>query len=187
MNKNNILSLVKLFAAPVLLILLGLILIVNPDSASALITRVLGWVLILVGAGLAISAAGSPGGRMGKALPALLCILAGLYLVSHPLVLAKWLGRVLGIVLAIQGAGDIADNWKARQGESLLCPSMVLAIVTTLAGVVLIVLPMTASQLLFMVCGIVLLVIGAAELLDRLKNRKRLESGKKPNIIDADE
>lgn len=188
MNKKSIMSLLNLFAAPALLILLGLILIVNPDSASALITKVLGWVLILGGAiSLYAAMTGNSGRRTAKAVPAVVCLLVGIYFVTNPLVLAKWLGRILGIVLAVQGAGEIASNRKERQGADVLCPSMILSIVTTVVGIILILLPMATSRLLFMICGIVLLVIGVAELLDRLKNKKRLEDGEKPHIIDADE
>lgn len=188
MNKKTIMSLLNLFAAPVLLIVLGLILIVNPDSASALITKILGWALILGGAvSLYAAMTGDTGRRATKAIPAVVCLLVGIYFVTNPLALAKWLGRILGIVLAVQGAGEIAANWKERQSADVLCPSMILAVVTTVVGIILILLPMTTSRLLFMICGIVLLVIGAAELLDRLKDKKRLEDGEKPHIIDADE
>ena len=50
---------------------------------------------------------------------------------------------------------------------------------------VLAVLPMTTSRLVFSGCGVVVLLIGGAMLLDRLKHRRYLDEGSDPNIIDA--
>ena len=47
MKKQDIFSMIQLLLVPVLLILLGLILIVNPDSASVMISRLIGYVLTL--------------------------------------------------------------------------------------------------------------------------------------------
>ena len=60
----------------------------------------------------------------------------------------------------------------------------ILAILTTVVGVVLTVLPLTTSRLVFSLCGVVVLGIGIAMLIDRLKGRRYLEDGD-PNIIDA--
>ena len=56
---------------PVLLIVLGLILTFSPDSASALIAAILGWVLIIAAIGCGIAAIASPRGRVGKVLCAI--------------------------------------------------------------------------------------------------------------------
>ena len=42
--KDTILSVIRLIATPVLLMVLGLILLIHPDSASALVAQILGWV-----------------------------------------------------------------------------------------------------------------------------------------------
>ena len=52
-------------------------------------------------------------------------------------------------------------------------------------GVALVLLPMTASRLVFSLAGLVVLVVGVVMLLDRLRNRRRLEASSDPNIIDA--
>ena len=41
--KDTILSVIRLIATPVLLMVLGLILLIHPDSASALVAQILGW------------------------------------------------------------------------------------------------------------------------------------------------
>ena len=54
--KDTILSVLRLIATPVLLMVLGLILLIHPDSASALVAQILGWVLVIAGVVFAVSA-----------------------------------------------------------------------------------------------------------------------------------
>lgn len=178
MKNRNILPLVIQLASPVALILLGLILLLNPDSASAMIARLLGWILFLVGVGFGISAVVTRDGTAGKILGAAACIGVGGFLLRNPLVLAAGLGRLLGALLTIRGGRDLVVSGKRGHGR-------ILAILTTVAGIVLIVLPLTTSRLVFSLCGVVILVIGIAMLLDKLKDIRYLDDGGDPNIIDA--
>ena len=67
---------------------------------------------------------------------------------------------------------------------STLPQGKILAVVTALVGVMLIFLPLTASRMVFSVCGIVVLVVGGGMLWERIWERKFME-GDDPNIIDA--
>ena len=88
MNKDKVLNLIGILWAPVGLILLGLVLLFNPDSASALISRVLGWVLIAFGIGFGVSAIVSETGRAGKVIAAVALAVVGGWLTRNPLALA---------------------------------------------------------------------------------------------------
>ena len=57
-------------------------------------------------------------------------------------------------------------------------PVMMFAIILVLA-------PMAASRLVFSLCGLILLCIGGAQLLDKLRRRKLGRGKDKPDIIDA--
>ena len=92
MKKAEILSYIRLFLAPVLVMLLGLILIVNPDSATALISKILGTVIILIGIGFGLSAIFEKRGRSAKSITAVVMAIVGSWLVNNPLALAAWLG-----------------------------------------------------------------------------------------------
>ena len=175
MKKDDILSLLRLLIAPVLVILLGLVLIVNPDSASALISKVLGWVIIAVAVN-GISAIFNENGRISKSICAVVLAVVGGWLVKNPLALAAWIGRIIGILLAIDGLQDIFEL--RRQGKSFLFSLIIAAV-----GVVLVLMPMTTSRIVFFLCGVVVLLIGVAMLIDRLKGKPRLKDG--GDIIDA--
>ncbi len=177
MNKEKIFSLIRELFAPVALILLGALLLFNPDSASALISKLLGYGLIAVGIGFGIAAIASPKGRTGKSVTAVILAVVGGWLTKNPLALAAWVGRFVGILLVVDGIQDIL-HMKA-QGQRFFLP-----LLATLVGAVLILLPMTTTRLVFSLCGAVVLIIGIVMLLDRLKGTKKLGSGDS-DIIDA--
>lgn len=177
MKKSNILSLLYQLASPVLLMLLGLALFFNPDSASAMIARFLGWIVTLVGIGVGIFAILNRQGAIGKGMAAVGCVCVGGWLLANPLLLAAGIGRLLGILIALRGIRDVFLSRSRGHGQTL-------AIITAVVGVVLTVLPLTTSRLVFSLCGAVILVIGIAMLIDRLKDRRYLDDGD-PNIIDA--
>ena len=177
MKKDNILSLLQLIATPVLLMVLGLILLIHPDSASALAAQILGWVLLAAGVVFAVSAIAGHYGTVGKVLSAVGCFAVGMWLLRNPLLLAAGLGRLAGILLVIRGIRDILDAARRRCG-------LLSAIVTTVLGAVLIALPMTTSRVVIGLCGLLVLIVGVAILVDRLRTR-RLKEPPASNIIDA--
>ena len=177
MNKDKLFSYVRELFAPVALILLGGMLLFNPDSASALISKLLGWLLILTAIGFGIAAVASEHGRIGKGIAAVLLAVVGGWLTKNPLALAAWVGRIVGLLLVVDGVQDIIRL--RSEGQRFLLP-----LIATVVGVVLVVLPMTTTRLVFSLCGGAVLVIGVVMLLDRIRGVKRL-NGRDDNIIDA--
>ena len=72
MKKNSVLDMLFQLASPVAVALLGLLLVVNPDSASILIARILGWGLSAIAIGFGIAALLDPDHRIRKAITAVL-------------------------------------------------------------------------------------------------------------------
>ena len=173
MKKNSFMDLLVPLASPVAVILLGLLLVVNPDSASILSARIVGWVLTIVGIGFGVAAIVDRNRVIRKGTFAVLFACVGGTLTANPLLLASFIGRIIGLLIAARGIRDLTMGY-----------SRILALITTAVGAVLVVLPMTTSRLVFSLCGLVVLFIGIGMLLDRLKQRKRL-SGGNSNIIDA--
>ena len=178
MKKNSISPLIFQLISPVAVILLGLVLIVCPDTAAALISRILGWVLTLIGIGFGVAAITDRSGAVRKGITAVILACAGGWLTANPLVLAAWIGRLLGLMMAFRGIRDLMLS--ASRGYS-----RPLALITAAVGVVLILLPLTTSRLVFCICGIVILLVGVGMLMDRLKNMRYLPRGGDDNIIDA--
>lgn len=178
MKKQDILSLIQLLLVPGLLILLGLILIVNPDSASVLISRLIGYVLVACAVGTGIFAILSQSGKVKKGIAAVVLAIVGGWLMAHPLWLTAFISRLLGLLIMVNSGIELA--YALRQKRGVVFYGAAVAI-----GAVLILLPMTASRLVFTLCGIAVLVIGGIMLRDRIRGRRWLQEGDDPNIIDA--
>ncbi len=173
MDKNKLLTLLSRLMTPVLLIVLGLVLLVNPDSASALAAKVLGWVLVIAGIGFGIGAVTRPVGTAGKVLGAVVCLALGVWLLRNPLALAAGIGRFAGILLVIRAVQDLL--WERRA----------LPVITLVIGVVLILLPMTTSRVVLSLCGVAVAALGVIMLLQRLKEDREPTDFDGPDIIDA--
>ena len=177
MKNNGFFDLLYRLASPIAVTLLGLLLVVNPDSASVLIARIVGWVLTVMGIGFGIGAIFNRESAIRKGIIAVLFACAGGTLAARPLLLAAWIGRIIGLLIAFRGIRDLMISGSYGY-------SRILALITTVVGVILVVLPLTTSRLVFSLCGLVVLFIGIGMLVDRLKQYKRI-SGGDSNIIDA--
>ena len=156
------------------ILLCGLILTFNPEGATAWVTRLLGWALVIICAGRLITLAMGDRLHWGReAFYSGACLCAGVILLARPMIVANLIGRTMGIILLVWGVSAI------REGHSKLT-----AILTILAGLVLVCIPATLTNTLLTLCGIVLTLIAVANILSSVKEHDRLEKGD-PNIIDA--
>lgn len=188
MDKERMKKLLRLYAWPAVLTLLGLVLMFSPDTASALIAKVIGWVLIGAGVCVAIGAVlGMAGDRVRMIVIAVLCLGIGIFVTSFPLLLAEMLGRVFGIFLIIRGIADIRGALRKKAADIPWQYSMGIAALTLAAGIILALLPLTLSRIILNICGIVLVIIGIVNIAGTYQEQKALESGSRPTIIDADE
>lgn len=171
-------KMLRLLAGPALTVFLGLVLLLSPDSASALVGKILGWVAIFI----ALAEAFGEGKQ--SPLKGIFFGIIGVLILRDPLYVAKFLGRVLGLALFMWGVGGIVGA--RRVGKLSLTPGTVLSGAVVLLGLVLFLVPMTTSRLLMSGLGILIVIIGLKEGFDRLREKKQLEEPSDPNIIDVE-
>lgn len=176
MKKYDIPDLLYELASPIAMILAGLVLVFCPDAASALVSRLLGWCITLTGIGFGIGAILNRRKAVSRGIVAVALAVLGGTLTANPLLLAAFVGKIVGFLILLRGLREL---FLAKDGGFRL----VLAVIVIAAGLALTVLPMTASRLLFICCGLVIVAAGVLMLLDKLRNR-RLPPGKN-DIIDA--
>ena len=176
MKKQKLSAFLSRFATPAVLITLGLVLIFCPDTASALISKVAGWGLMMAGIVVAVAMVVDRGWSLSKILTILVLAGLGRWPMTHPLAWAAWGGRIIGLLLLLRGIRDFT--------QSVFPQGKVLSVLTAVLGFVLIVMPMTASRMVFSLCGLVVLVVGCGMFAERIWERRYLE-GDDPNIIDA--
>lgn len=176
MKKLQISKYISRFATPIALIALGLVLLFCPDTASALISKVVGWGLLMAGIVVAVAMVVDSDWSVSKVLTVLTLVIFGRWLMTHPLAWAAWGGRIIGLLLLLRGIRDFT--------QSVLTQGKVLSILTAVLGLVLILMPMTASRMVFSLCGVVILAVGGGMLAGRVWEKKNGEDDD-PNIIDA--
>ena len=187
MKKYTPAQLLRMFAAPVATVLLGLVLLFSPDTASALVGKLIAWCAILAALALGAGAIfGRPSRKHNRILWAVICLFAGIWLLMNPLTVAKFLGRILGITLMIRGGQSAADNIRYRGKKLVVSRGLILGAATLVIGAVLAIMPLASSRMFFNIVGIALICAGFAQGWDNLRGRKLLDEGQDPNIIDVE-
>lgn len=186
MNCKKWTNLINLLLLPAILVILGLVLLVDPDAASALAAKILGWCLI--GAGIIsgiVTLTGWPVKRVSRIITTALLLILGGSLLADPLALAASFGKLLGLVLIVQGARGLWEAQKLKNAFHPFKSNLYLALATLAGGILLIAFPMTTSRLVFRLCGIVLVILGAVNLITRLRTYPALDKPDDSDIIDA--
>lgn len=184
MRKTGWRSFLRFQTGSVLMILCGGILAFFPDSASVLLSAVLGW--LLIAAGVALVIAGTAAGlALVTVIQGACFLLAGAWLHRHPLMLASVLGFVLGLLALRQGWRKGQRAMRKKLYGSFWIWDAGMAALELLAGLVLIFVPLSLSRLIGMLAGIFMVLCGVADLLAFRKNGGGFQGY--VNIIDADE
>lgn len=187
MSKLNYKKILRFEAGSVFLILFGVILLLNPDFGSAAVAAVLGWVLIGGGAaGLLIGFLSWPGLGVGELVVSGILLGSGIYLLNHPLMLAKLLGILLGILLISQGIGSVSDGLRIKRYGGDFRLSLIMGAAMTALGVYLVLSPMTTSRLVWTAAGLIMVACGITNLVSHRKADKFITQAKE-TIVDADE
>ena len=179
MKKYTIPQLLSLLAAPLLTVLLGLVLLFSPDTASALFGKLLGWCFLL--GALAVAFSARKASRHWGVIGSIILGALGVWMLLNPLVLAGAIGRILGLALFGWGVGTVRRSFCQK-----ITPGLVAAVAVALLGLVLFLLPMAATRLALNLAGIVIICIGVADGIDRIRGQKLLDEGSDPNIIDVE-
>ena len=136
MNRNQLKNLWRLYSAPVMLVIFGLILVFSPDSAIALVTKLLAWIFIAFGViSIITTLSDREAGNPVKWLWPVAALLVGGYFLRNPLVLANVLGRVIGAIIFFEGLDDL------KKSRSKILPTITMAV-----GVILFLLPRTLTS-----------------------------------------
>ena len=188
MTKFHLKDFLRTEGGSIAMILFGSILFFNPDAGSAALSGILGWGMVAAGAfGLLVSILSKPRLSSGAIAVSALILILGIYLLDHPLMLAKVLGIAIGAVLVKQGIGHWMEaKATQRSGGSFVFPLLIAAAIVVI-GLRLIFSPMSTSRLFMTLGGAFLVACGIGNILQHRRLRGYLEDRDyDPNIIDAD-
>jgi uncharacterized membrane protein HdeD (DUF308 family) len=163
--------------AAVLFILLGLYAIVEPATAAVGITLLLGWLLIFGGVAHLIGTFRGGGAKrvFFHVLSAIVFIVGGYYLVTHPLLAVGTLTAVLALVIFAEGVFDIITYFRLQRehpsGWMLL--NGIVALV--LGGLIWVQWPSSSAWALGTLVGVNLLMTGITRLMFGLAGRRLIK------------
>ena len=149
-------------AEGIFLILGGVMLVIAPFASVVLLTQFTGALLLLAGIIGTIRASSSPRGEHGSGagiLGPIIAALAGFILLLDPSLSAAFITKVLGAILLITGAMQIAAACGMRGRDQW---TLVLAggIVTVILGILVFMMPGVAILVFAIFTGVQLLFIG---------------------------
>ena len=157
------------------ILLCGLVLTFNPEGATVLVTKLVGWALVIICAAKLIKLAVGNRLHWGRdAFYSGACMCVGVILLAKPMIIANLIGRTMGIILMVWGLTAMKD------GRSKLT-----AVITVAAGLALVCIPASLTNALLALCGIIMVAIAVMNIVSNVKERKRIAGREDPNIIDA--
>ena len=155
-------------------LLCGLVLTFNPEGATVLVTKFIGWALVIICAIKLIKLAVGDRLHWGRdAFYSGCCIAVGVILLTKPLIIANLIGRTIGIILMVWGLSALKDGY-----------SKLIAILTAAAGLVLVCIPASLTNTLLIICGVIMIATAAVNIVAVIRAQKKLP-GSDPDIIDA--
>lgn len=170
---------IRPWVKPVLTCVLGLCLIFRPGSLTASIAWVVGILMALAGAGKLVGFFVDPRPQKDflQLCGAVILLLVGFAIMGKPVTLERQVGRIIGIVLLLQGVRGYVNPYAAHEKAT--------AVLSCVAGAFLLVMPLAVSRLVVVICGVVVLLIGAGMVIDLLAGNRNNRNPGGPDIIDA--
>lgn len=169
---------IRPWVKPALTCVLGLVLICNPGTLTVTIARLIGVVIVLVGIGKLVSFLREMQLKKDywNLAGAAILLVLGFSILRSPVSLEKQTMRLIGILLIMQAVRGYTDPFAAHD--------QVTSTLLTIAGAVLLLMPLAVSRFVVVLCGIVVLLIGVGNVLDLAKGRTH-PTGNDDDIIDA--
>ena len=168
-SKNNVLL-------SILMIILGLLLIIWPGKTLEVAAKILGIALLVGGV---ISCFGwyrdrhVYGGDYTTLAIGILCLVAGLVVFIAPHGVITLLPKIIGVGIAVNGVLNLAQSMEMRKmGSANWMGSVIMAVLTIVAGLFLVFFSFSAMKVAVMVIGGVIIYNGVSNLLIESKYRK---------------
>lgn len=175
------------------LIILGLLLIFQSEATIVSISYIIAAVIILVGvvAGLRYIKNFKEDTRSELDLIySVVCIVLGIVVIKNPQAIASIIPFVIGVVIIINSATKLQYSMELKENQNNLWKStMILALITTVCGIVLIFNPFSGAVLITRIVGILILIYSILDIISTLSIRstvKQIHDAVEETIIDAE-
>ena len=150
----------------VLTIVFGLILVVHPTTLPFLICKIIGVVLMAMGAVGFLSFLRSDGYQRLFIIGALIIIVIGIWFFTHPATVVSLIPIFVGIIMIYHGIGDLS-LWQNAKRVDLTHPNfyLILAIISFVLGGICIFAAISVVKLGMVLVGVFLIYDGVSDLI----------------------
>lgn len=159
----------ELILMPLVSIVLGIYLIMQPGAATVALCSLIGWLILLAGAAGAVNSVIFQRATFmtSPLLPVSVAgIMVGLFFITRPYTLVEIVGLIICVFLMIQGMTSIqtAVNRK-RWGDTLWWVPLIIGIACVLLGVYALFAPGASTALMMRIAGIMLAFSGVVNII----------------------
>lgn len=142
-------------------LIIGIFLLVRPDTAVNTISLIVGWLLLISGifSVILFFTGKTYGFAYLNIILGIIGTVLGLWIVIDPKFISNFITALLGILILTHGAVDLQSSFELKKlGNEKWWLDMLFAILTIVLGILVIVLHFNAMKLIMVVCGISLLI-----------------------------
>ena len=157
----------KTLTIPFIMIVLGIFIAIKPDSVYGIAITLIGIILMVLGAlaGFSMLAAFS----IGATILSIALFFLGLVCVINPGGTASFIIKVLGFFVLVNSILRIIEAYKLRGKSKGIIAYMANDILTAILGLVLLTIGAGAANIVFMVVGIIMAILGVSNLFTEYK------------------
>lgn len=186
----------KILKSPILgslsLIILGILLIFRAALTIVSISYVIGGILIALGSATLLKFIKNTKNKNANQLDliyGMVSIILGVVVISNPQAIASIIPFVLGFIIIINSARKLQYSLELKQNKNELWKStMIMAIVTTICGVVLVINPFKGVVFITKIVGFLILIYAVLDIISTIiikSTVKQIHTAIEETIVDA--
>jgi uncharacterized membrane protein HdeD (DUF308 family) len=161
------------FTLGLITLILGVVLAFRPAQSLTVIAILLGIVMLVSGVYHIVRALDSrEHERVWRGVSGVLFLLAGLVLLRHLHLSIALIGLFIGLTWIVQGISALMESFSRGRGRAENGWSVFFGIVSLIAGIVVVVTPVTSVGVLTIILGAWFIIMGALEMLGALVVRR---------------
>lgn len=149
------------FLSAIFTLVVGIFLLVRPDTAVTTLSLLVGWALLISGIFSVIQffAGKTSGSAYMSIIFGIVCVVLGLWIVLDPGFISDFITVLLGILILAHGAIDLQSSLEyKRLGGSRWWLNLLFAVLTLALGALVIIFHFNAVKYLMILCGISLIL-----------------------------
>ena len=180
------------FFSSIFLVILGVLLIFESEATIISISYILGAIVIVLGVMEIlkyIKEMNSENKNILDLAYGIICIVFGIVVILHPHAIASIIPFVVGIIIILNSATKLQYSMDLKKNQNELWKStMIIAILTTICGILIIFNPFSGAVLITRIIGIIIVIYSVLDIISSLtiKNSiQKIHAAIEENINDA--